>query len=150
RAMRRSLVQAILTAEARMKFLPLVLMAVALAASQQSSDITIRTRSTYGPRGAVETVTVQLKGQRQRFVRHIDLRQVGGGTDEYSTISQCDLGRIVTVNEGAKLYAVDPIPTVVTASRASGRVISGTHTLIGVKDTRPVSEVRTIDAVDAG
>jgi hypothetical protein len=131
-----------------MKFLPVVLTALALAAPQQSSDITIRTRSTYGPRGAIETVTVQLKGQRQRFVRHIDVRQGGGAMFTDTTISQCDVGRMVMLNEAAKLYAVEPIPTDVTL-RASGRVISG-HSLIGVQDTRPVVEVRTMDAVDTG
>jgi len=116
-----------------------------LAASPQTSDITIKTRSTYGRHvnGAIETVTFQLKGSRQRHVRRTEIGNTGSWFG-ITTIAQCDVGQVIEINEAAKLYAIEPVPS---PAPLRARAIL---TRRPVEDTRPVVAVRTIDAVDTG
>ncbi len=123
--------------------IPLALLTV--AAPQRPSDITIKTRSTYGPHvnGAIETVTFQVKGSRQRHERRTEIGNTGSWF-AFTTIAQCDMGQIIEINEAARLYAVEPVRSPLTLPA---------HAILTrrpVGDTRPVAEVRTIDAVDTG
>src|SRR5690349_1451587 len=93
-----------------MRVLPLVLAALALV-PPSSSDITITTRSSYRPNvnGAVETITVQLKGARQKMTRRTELPR-GMSSYTHTTLAQCDVDRLISLNDGARLYAVAPVP----------------------------------------
>jgi hypothetical protein len=128
-----------------MKGLPLVSLALALAVTPPSSDITIKTRQTSTPaNGAVETITVQLKGSRQRFIRQTTLRD-GHVASSYGWIVQCDTERMISINDIARIYAIDPVQRRPSYA-GRGAVLSRTR----VEDTRRVVEVQTIDAVDTG
>jgi hypothetical protein len=123
--------------------IPFALLTVVTA--QQPSDITIKTRSTYGPHvnGAIETITFQVKGSRQRHVRRTEIGNTGSSF-AFTTIAQCDMGQIIEINEATRLYAVEPVRSLVTLPA---------HAILArrpVEDTRAVVEVRTIDAVDTG
>ena len=126
-----------------LSLIPFALLTVAVA--QRPSDITIKTRSTYGPHvnGAIESATFQVKGSRLRYVRRTEIGNTGSWF-AFTTIAQCDAGQIIEINEAAKLYAVEPVRSPVTLP---------SHAILTrrpAEDTRPVVEVRTIDAVDTG
>lgn len=126
-----------------LSLIPFALLTV--AATQRPSDITIKTRSTYRPHGdgAIESVTFQAKGSRQRYVHRTEIGNTGSWF-AFTTIAQCDLGQIIEINEAARLYAVEPVRSTVTLPAHA------VLTRRPVEDTRPVVEVRTIDAVDTG
>jgi hypothetical protein len=127
-----------------MKVLPLVLASLALVLPS-SSDITITTRSSYGPdvNAPVEMITVQLKGARQRMVRHTNVPR-SGASFTYTTIAQCDVDRVISINDVARLYAVEAIPHVQTADARHVRPRTA------MLDARPIIETQTIDSVDSG
>jgi hypothetical protein len=129
-----------------MKVLPLVPLAIALAVPSSPSDITITTRSSYGPNvnGVVETLTVQMRGMRQRMARRTELPR-GMSSYTYTTIAQCDLDQVVSINEAARLYAVQPV--VQPKPLRSRDVVVARRVY---QDTRPAVEIQTIDAVDTG
>ena len=68
-----------------------------------SPDLTIKTRTVF-PRGPVSTVTVRLKGARQRIERTYD-----GSRQPASYISHCDLRRTLVLNHEARTYGYIPI-----------------------------------------
>jgi len=136
--------RAILAAGARMKVLPLVLVSLALV-PPSSSDIAITTRSSYAPdvNGAVETITVQLKGARQRMVRDWNIPHTAASFT-HTMIAQCDVDRVISINDTARLYAVEAVPHV---QPAEARHLLSRR---GIPDARPIVETQTIDAVDTG
>jgi hypothetical protein len=105
------------------------------------ADLTIRTRSSGG--SEAETVTLQIKGQRQRQVEEIYLAD-GRLVLSSTQILLCDLGRAVWTNDSARLYVVEPI----RSHRVAATSVAASSGMTA--DTRPVVETRTIDAVDTG
>jgi len=90
--------------------------------------------------GIVETVTWQSNGTRHRQTRGATLPD-GTILDGSTELLQCDLQRVVIVNDHAHLYAVEPVPAPLP-TRATLRAAT--------IDTRPVVETRVIDAADTG
>ena len=124
---------------------PLVLVATLTPAS---SDVTIKTRQTSTPaNGGIETVTFQMKRARRRLVHHTELPD-GIVANSFSWIAQCDVPRLISVNDAARIYAIEPLQRLPAGQgwSARGTVLSRTR----VEDTRRVVEIQTIDAVDTG
>ena len=107
-----------------------------------SPDLTVRTRI-QGP-GGHETVTVRLKGPRQRIDR--TYTDSHGATQSAPTmITQCDHRRTLILNPEQKIYGYQLIedPSAPPRGRSSATTITSTHT------AAPLERV-TIDAVDTG
>src|SRR5258708_19287415 len=106
-----------------------------------SPDLTIRTRTIY-PSGVVDTVTVRLKGARQRTDRAYDSPQSRSGhTGTY--ISHCDLRRTLVLNHEARTYGYMPVGDL---SRFRKRPPVAHEP----EDENAVREGITIDAADTG
>jgi hypothetical protein len=105
-------------------------------------DVTIRTRTTFtGNPEISHSALLQVKGARQRLVRSWQgpsARHVGPA----AVITQCDVRRLVFVNDAKRLYGLSPI--------SDGSTMHAVAVARHSADTRPVVETVTIDAVDTG
>jgi hypothetical protein len=123
-----------------------VLAGVLLLVAQASfPDLTVTTRATTNrPDSAVETRTVQIKGQRQRHTFGIEIRDRHFQSGFSAQISQCDLHRGILLNDAAKIYGIVPMRdrTALLRARAIGAMPPA--------DNRPVVQTITIDARDTG
>ncbi len=115
-----------------------------------SSDVTIKTRRTFGARlhDAVETNTVYLKGTRQRRDELIEWPATSQPPHLSSHISLCDEHRMLIVDSFKRTYAYEPI--VDYHATLSARVASA-----ALSPQRPVQQTGavvtvTFDAVDTG
>jgi len=112
------------------------------SAAPNSSDFTVRTRTTFSGHLAVsQSVVLQVKGARQRVVRTFEGPSARPG-EVPAYITQCDARRLVLVNDQMRLFASLPLHEEAGPARAPLP-----H---GEADTRPIAETVTIDAVDTG
>lgn len=121
-----------------------MLAGVLLLVSQASfPNLSLTTRATTGrPGGAIETTTVQIKGQRQRHTFGIEVRDQHFQSGFSAEISQCDRRRAIMLNDAAKIYGILPMPDRPVRRRAFATSMP--------VDTRPVTQTTTIDARDMG
>ena len=132
-----------------------LLATVALAADQSpryvvpdSADLTIRTRTVHPGNGHfASSMTLRLKGPRQ-------LMETAYGSEVqprvmFTSISQCDVRRMLLLNHDARLYVYQPVMDLSRYERAAvaARASRENHGL-GVRED-PLRTM-TIDAVDTG
>lgn len=80
------------------------------AVSSASGDIKVKTRTTTA--GASFEGTTYIKGARQRTSQNV------GGAASFDTIYQCDLKRVIQINDRTKKYLVTPLEAGGAASEA--------------------------------